>query len=427
MPKPKRSYLRKDWPKVRKTTVRGEPRFLVDGRPQKKRLFFRDKNDALVQADVWSRERQNQGIEALEFPTALRVDATTAAGLLRPFGKSLQDAARHYVAHLEAEQRRSSSMSVEACLNEWIAAKKAEAAQEIISTRTIIELDGRAKLFKAAFGSARVSEIDETAVQTFLDSLPVSQRTRLNIRTKLGQFLNYSRRRKWIDANPAELISVRVPTSEVVILSPVEAERLLRAAEQSPAASVLVPYVAFGLFAGLRPGEAEQLRWEMVHFDTGEIEVRSDTSKRRETRYVAFEESLERWVADYRTEKGPIAGVGFRRSWDNVRIAAGYALRGTSGIPWPDDVLRHSYGSYWLAKHGDRSRLAELMGNSVQVIKKHYRRAIPRAEAEAFWKLSPAKDLLSQPSKLEGTCPWPTDAPTCTGFRSRRDSLSGSL
>lgn len=75
-------------------------------------------------------------------------------------------------------------MSVEACLKEWIAAKKSEAAQEIISTRTIIELDGRAKLFKAAFGSARISEIDETAVQTFLDSLPVSQRTRLNIRTK---------------------------------------------------------------------------------------------------------------------------------------------------------------------------------------------------------------------------------------------------
>ncbi|MHA3774532.1 tyrosine-type recombinase/integrase [Verrucomicrobiota bacterium sgz303538] len=391
MPAERRTPIRKEWLKVRKVSLRGDTRFLVDGRPHKERLFFREKNDALVQADVWARERQNQGIEALEVPTALRVEAQAAAKLLRPFGKSLLDAAKYYVAFLEAEDRKIKAASVQACLDDWVGSKKAEAAQGVISERTIDELEGRAKLFATAFGSVRISEIDEEAVQTFLDSLPVTQRTRLNIRTKLAQFLNYCRRRKWIDSNPAEIVTIRVPSSEVSILSPSEADQLLRAAEKSASATVVVPYVAVGLFAGLRPGEIEHLKWEMIRFETGEIEVRGETSKRRETRFVHIEPTLHHWLVPHRKECGPITGANFRRQWEQVRISAGYSLRGSEGVPWPDDVLRHSYGSYWLAKHGDRSRLAELMGNTVQVIRKHYRRAIPKKEADAFWDLRPSE------------------------------------
>jgi hypothetical protein len=56
MPSKKRTCLRKDWPKVHKVAVRGELRFLLDGRPLEERFFFREKNDALVQADFWARE-----------------------------------------------------------------------------------------------------------------------------------------------------------------------------------------------------------------------------------------------------------------------------------------------------------------------------------------------------------------------------------
>lgn len=374
---------------MRKVAIRGERRFLIDGRPHRKRLFLREKDCALAQADVWARERENQGIEALEFPTALRLEATASAKVLKPFGKTLLDAARHYAQYLEAEQRKSAALSVRACLDEWIKSKKAEAARALVSNRTIQELEGRAKLIGAAFNSARISEIDEDAILAFLDSLNVTQRTRLNVRTKLVQFLNYCRRRKWVDTNRAEMVSVRVPRKEVVILSPSQAERILRTAERSECASALVPYISLGLFAGLRPGEAEQLKWELIRFDTGEIEVRGETSKRRETRFVELEIALQEWLAPYRKEKGSLVGKNLRRQWENVRIKAGYALRDNEGAPWPHDVLRHCYGSYWLAEHGNRGRLAELMGNSVQVIRQHYRRAIPRAEAHAFWALRP--------------------------------------
>lgn len=76
MPKKKRPHIRTEWPVVQKVVVRGEARFKVDGRPHKERKFFRARNEAHIQADVWARERENQGVEALEFPTALPMEAT---------------------------------------------------------------------------------------------------------------------------------------------------------------------------------------------------------------------------------------------------------------------------------------------------------------------------------------------------------------
>ena len=37
-----------------------------------------------------------------------------------------------------------------------------------------------------------------------------------------------------------------------------------------------------------------------------------------------------------------------------------------------------------------RVSIAEQMGNTFEVIKNHYQRAIPRNEAESFWNLRPS-------------------------------------
>jgi hypothetical protein len=149
MPNRKRSCLRQEWPKVQKVIVRGETRFKVDGRPQKERLFFRERDDALVEAEVWARERENQGVDALEFPTTLRIQAAEATRILRPFGKTLVDAARHYDGYLEAEERKRTGLNVQTCAESWTATKRSEAAKGIIAVRTIRELEGRALLFTA--------------------------------------------------------------------------------------------------------------------------------------------------------------------------------------------------------------------------------------------------------------------------------------
>jgi integrase len=331
----------------------------------------------------------NQGIEALAFPTELRIEAVKAAQRLAPYGRKIADSVDHYVRWLDEQKQKESALSVNACVDEWIKSKEAEAKAHHLAPTTLQELRSKSKLIRAAFGDQKITEIDEPAVQTFIDSLPHAPRGKLNIRVKLSQFLNYCRRKRWISENPAEAVKVRVPASEIQILRPKEAEALLTAAQESKSQASVIPYLAVSLFGGLRPGEAAQLRWEFVHFDANEIEVLAKTSKTRETRFVKMEDALVAWLSPYSRKNGPIIGPNFLKDWKSARNSAGYAVSGTNGRAWPKDVLRHTFGTYWLARYEDRARLAEQMGNTIEVIKKHYRRAVPKAETDKFWTLRP--------------------------------------
>ena len=394
----KKKLIREEWPLIRKVMVRSSLRFLVDGRPHRERKYFKTAQEAEVQADLWARELENQGIEAMEFPTELRMQAIEGWRKLEPFGRTIREAVNHYIGWLEDEKRKKAAQTVSACLTEWLNSKQAEFDAGHLAPTSLQELKSKSNIIREAMGMKRITEIDQDAVQNFIDSLPHAPRGKLNIRVKLAQFLNYCRRRKWIDRNPTEMVKVRVASKDIEILTPKEAEALLTVAEQPLFRGSVLPYVAISLFGGLRPGEAEQLRWEFIHFDTGEIEVLGKTSKTRETRFVKMEDTLVQWLTSASPKKrGSIVGPNFLSEWKLVRSAAGYKVQlpGTkkkaeqTGKPWPKDVLRHTFGSYWLAKNQDRARLAEQMGNTVEVIKAHYKRAIPAGEAEKFWALCP--------------------------------------
>jgi hypothetical protein len=72
----------------------------------------------------------------------------------------------------------------------------------------------------------------------------------------------------------------------------------------------------------------------------------------------------------------------------------GFRLHGENedGEIWVEDVLRHSYASYWLAIHKNRAQLAENMGNSLTMFKKHYKQVVKNSDAKTFWKIVPGFD-----------------------------------
>jgi hypothetical protein len=136
---------------------------------------------------------------------------------------------------------------------------------------------------------------------------------------------------------------------------------------------------------------------ERIHFDTKQIEVLGETSKTRETRFVQMESRLIEWLLPFRKARGSIVGLEFVDTLRAVKRAAGSIFGEDESNPWVKDVLRHCYGSYWLAVHKDRAHLAELMGTSLDMIRSHYKRAIPETIAKDFWKLSPA---AKKPGKI---------------------------
>jgi integrase len=367
---------------------------MVDARkagfPNGRRSFYETAEEAIGVAEVLETELLNHGKRAFgELSPLQRKDSIDALALLSSSPKpdaTLLEGIRHYVDFLRAEAKRAASPTVKDALANYLEAKRAEYKAGMLRKPSIYDLESKTRYLLVEFGELRLAEIDEPMFEGFLGKVALSPRARENVRLKAGQFFNFCIRRKWMSENPAARLAKKIQTEDVEILSVEAAAHLLRTAQASEHAASVVPYLAVSLFAGLRPGEAQQLTWERIHFGTGQIEVLKSTSKTKETRFVTLEPLLAQWLLPYRRPHGKIIGQNFIKDWKAVREKAGYS---ETSNPWPVDGLRHSFGTYWLALHQDRARLAEEMGNSIAIIKRFYRRAVPRAQAEAFWRLEP--------------------------------------
>src|SRR5271166_44271 len=390
----KRKLLRSEWPRVYWTPKRGRLRLVVDSRKTGfaagRREFWDSEAEALASAELIARQKDNEGASSFaELEPAQRRDAAEALALLNDSG-TLLDAARVFIRERERQAHLAHVPNVDEAINGYLNTKRAEESRNEISRLTLYEIESKMRIVRTAFGELKVTEVDEAAVQAFLRELPHRPQGKANIRTKLSQFLNYCRREgKWISTNPTENIKVRVKNGDVKTLSVDQIKRLLSAVQKSADSQSIGPFFLVQLFAGLRPFEASRLNWNKIHFETQQLEILGETSKTRETRFVAMTPTLIEWLLPYRKAEGSIIGADFVRTLKGVKRKAGFTFGKNKTNPWPKDVLRHCYGSYWLAVHKDRAHLAELMGTSLEMIKQHYRRAIPETIAHEFWKLSP--------------------------------------
>src|SRR6516165_6937339 len=119
---------------------------------KRSRKFFRTKSEAAAFAALKNVELERNGREGAEFPTTLRVMAQNAVEQLKPFGKTIADAAQHYVAHLKASERSCTAVEL---VRELVAAKKGDGA----SVRHVSDLRCRLKAFAERFDGKPVATI----------------------------------------------------------------------------------------------------------------------------------------------------------------------------------------------------------------------------------------------------------------------------
>src|SRR4051812_45898552 len=98
-------------------------KFVVRGKVSDKwqRRYFETKGEANTYAQQQNTLLFNEGREGIEFPSWLRLSAKRAHAALEPYGKTLEEAASFFVAHLEQARR---------------AAPLAGAVAELITNRT---------------------------------------------------------------------------------------------------------------------------------------------------------------------------------------------------------------------------------------------------------------------------------------------------
>jgi integrase len=341
------------------------------------RKAFKDRREAETYYDLAKIQIQNYGAAAMSISDALRAEAVRCSEELKPFGKTIADATRFYVDHLT---EITHSQTVSHVVSEWQAACKADGK----SVRYLRDLKYRLGRFATDFGSRHIAEITTTDIDQWLRDLNLGPVSRNTFRRRLVTLFKFAKIHGWCRTIPAaESTRVREVSDEVGILTPSELSGLLNVASQET-----IPYWTIGAFAGLRACELERLDWSDVN--SRHIRVRAKHAKTASRRLVDIHPNLQKWLLPYRGRTGKISPDNLR-----VKLLADRKRAADAGAltrKWPPNALRHSFASYYLARFNDAPKLALQLGHTGQdIIFRHYREVVTRAEARKYWNIVPEK------------------------------------
>lgn len=222
-------------------------------------------------------------------------------------------------------------------------------------------------------------------IEDWLEESDWSPRTRKDCLVSLTTILNFAAGKGYRADNPAATIARPILDDRPVgILTVEQARGLLRVARENDPA--MLPALAIELFAGLRRSELFALDWSEISHEHCTIEVKGIKAKTRQRRLVGVTDNLLPWLNPYQKIKGAITPEHsidvFSERLRDLAVKA-------SIIPWPPNAMRHSFGSYFLGKSKDENLTASEMGNSPDVIIKHYRALVREADVVRYWGTVP--------------------------------------
>ena len=132
---------------------------------------------------------------------------------------------------------------------------------------------------------------------------------------------------------------------------------------------------------------------------------RSEKNGRRtgQGRTIKIEPTLAAWIVFLREKKGgeltgKVLSDNWKKNWESWR-KKNWLDEDSKPIKWPKDCLRHSSGSYHLARGRSLAETSFEMENSPKILKKHYWNwETLGVEALAFWELF-SNAILKDPKK----------------------------
>ena len=149
-------------------------------------------------------------------------------------------------------------------------------------------------------------------------------------------------------------------------------------------------WLVLGGLCGLRPSEVERIEWRHVDFEMQKLELDASVvrKKGRSYRTVDLSPVAIEWLEWLRARKLKRPAEFVRRVFARAQEAS---RADTQNDPhfW-QDILRHSYGTYLYRQTGDERRVSEQMGNSPQVVHRHYKSVkVSQADVARWFALTP--------------------------------------
>ena len=275
--------------------------------------------------------------------------------------------------------------------------------------------------------SGDIADIKTPHIEEYLETLQVGTRRRDNILDEIRHLFQFARLRGYLPDRISEarkVSHVHKRDGEISFFTVAEMRLILEHVVPE-----WMPYVVLACFAGIRSEELargkdasrrkDPLRWEDFDWEEREIHVRSETSKVGRKRIIPIHDNAFAWLSDYRNAAGPVApagrpdrefGKGARLERAiNRELGRAPRLRTEGAVQlhleqidptpvplltsfaWRPNALRHSYGSYRATILLNLNQLADEMGNSVEMIHRHYRNPRPKSQARAWFNIFPPK------------------------------------
>ena len=300
---------------------------------------------------------------------------------LQTHGKNLDDSVDFYLQHLQESLKQSVIPSINDLVEKWVV-QKTENNLEPVSKRTVTEYRSYKKFILHNLGTKKPHLVTNDELRQLLNQVSGAQLTKKKYLQFLKNFFNWCVEKKLVKDNPTNGIKVKVDKREVSIHSPEEVEKLLRICEQHFPS--MLGYYCLCVFGGLRPSESERVQWDDLNFDGEEIFVKNE-SKTGLRRFILKDtNTLWVWLKHLKNTR---PGEPLNPTSNHSGLQK--MVRRKLGLTWEQDVLRHSFGTYYHNLVQDLTRVSHDMGNSVEVCKRYYVRHVGKTVSDEFWGLRP--------------------------------------
>ena len=395
--KAKTTTIREDYPKVRIVKRRKGFAYQVDCRSKgwtgPAQPEFLTKKEALDKAREVAALIKDKGIEGAGSYTTLLENGELAefSKQLQPFGKTIADAVAHYLEVLRSNQSVETSPLVTETLQRWVAYKEA-GTDGVLRPRSLEALKYWSKRLAKIFPTQRLQHLTYELIRQTKDELqttegkPASTHLRKHFIGHLGQFLNWCIQQGLTDTNPTVRIKVKTEIPEALFLSLAQCRQMVSVLNR-PEFKPLVSSVAIGLFAGIRVAEIARLHWSDINLDQMQISVIRRSAKTKRGRSITITPVLKSWL-EHLDRNQPFVGKPPRRLEERFKKELGF--------PWSQNVVRHTFATYWQSHNRDAARLSANLGNTEAVASTSYVRMVSKADAEQYWSLYPYSETATQ-------------------------------
>ena len=317
----------------------------------------------------------------------------SAMTLASPTGKPLLDVVRFAVERLCPAGGNKTLGELTA---EMIELKRGWLARGDLREASFHDFESRAGKIGNEIGSFPLPTLTKQILFDWLNGLKLARRSKKNYRMVLAELLSYAKQKRYIASNPLkeftrqdikEIEGFRGEAQQPAILSPDDAEKLLKAAFNEPTLD-LGAVVVLGLFGGIRTEELKRLEWDAVRLDEKDpfVVIGPEIAKKRRIRNVPLPECavawLQRWLRGEKVTRSSHANDYQKRFKKLCRKAE---------LDWDTNAMRHSFGSYHYAAFGNSVETARILGHKTDdtVLFSHYRALTTKEQGEAFFGIYP--------------------------------------